>query len=204
MSKDNKKQEQDAQENAPETGAEHGAGASAEASNTQADTPAAEPKAEVEPTAEDIIEKLNAEVGNLKDQLLRARAETENVRRRGDKDRAEATAYASTGFARDMLTVIDNFNRAQSVLPEEIAEDLKAYVEGVDLTHRELLKIFERHGITLIDPALGEKFDSNLHQAMFEMPSDEYGPGTIANVVAQGYLIKDRLLRAAMVGVVKK
>lgn len=200
MSEDNKNQEQEEAANAPETATEN----AAETSESPADGEAVEPKAAVEPTTEEIIEKLNAEVGNLKDQLLRARAETENVRRRGEKDRTEANAYAATGFARDMLTVIDNFTRAQSILPEEIAEDLKAYVEGVDLTHRELLKIFERHGITLIDPELGEKFDSNLHQAMFEMPSEEYAPGTVANVVAQGYQIKDRLLRAAMVGVVKK
>jgi len=200
MSEENNNQEQEEMVNTPETAAEPGT----DSGESAADTEFVEPKAAVEPTAEEIIEKLNAEVGNLKDQLLRARAETENVRRRGEKDRNEANAYAATGFARDMLTVIDNFTRAQSVLPEEIADDLKAYVEGVDLTHRELLKIFERHGITLIDPELGEKFDSNLHQAMFEMPSEEYPSGTVANVVAQGYQIKDRLLRAAMVGVVKK
>lgn len=159
---------------------------------------------EAETDANAIISKLNAEVENLKDQVLRARAETENVRRRGEKDRSDAGAYAMTGFARDMLTILDNFNRAKEVLPEEIDESLKGYVEGVDLTYRELLKTFERHGITEIKPALGDKFDSNLHQAMFEMESEEYDKGAVANIVAPGYQIKDRLLRPAMVGVVKK
>ena len=154
--------------------------------------------------AETLIIRLNDEVNNLKDQLLRARAETENVRRRGEKDRSDAGAYAMTGFARDMLTIVDNFNRAKETLPEDVEDSLKGYVEGVDLTYRELLKTFERHGITEINPELGAKFDSNLHQAMFEMPSEEYDAGCVASVVAPGYTIKDRLLRPAMVGVVKK
>jgi len=155
-------------------------------------------------SAENVIENLHEEISMLKDQILRARAETENVRRRGEKDRMDAASYAATGFARDMLTIADNFSRANETLPETIADDLKAYVEGVDLTHRELLKTLERHGITIISPALGDVFDSNLHQAMFEMESEDHPVGSIANVVAPGYQMKDRLLRPAMVGVVKK
>ncbi len=163
---------------------------------------------EVAPVGEadvmEVIEKLNAENAQLKDQLLRSRAETENVRRRGEREKTDAGAYAVTGFARDMLTVLDNMRRALDAMPEEVAEDMKAFIEGVELTERELLKTFESHGISKVHPELGEKFDANVHQAMFEMESDEHPHGHIAQAVAPGYLIKDRLLRPAMVGTVKK
>ena len=160
--------------------------------------------ADLEVDAMDVIEKLNVENAQLKDQLLRSRAETENVRRRGERDKADAGAYAVTGFARDMLAVGDNLRRTLDAMPDDVAEDMKAFVEGVELTERELLKTFTRHGIELVNPDLGEKFDANFHQAMFEMESDEHDQGSIAQVVAQGYVIKDRLLRPAMVGTVKK
>ena len=159
---------------------------------------------EGEGDAMEVIEKLNAESAQLKDQLLRSRAETENVRRRGERERADAGAYAVTGFARDMLTVLDNMRRALDAMPEEVADDMKSFIEGVELTERELLKTFETHGISKVHPELGEKFDANVHQAMFEMESDEHPHGHIAQAVAPGYLIKDRLLRPAMVGTVKK
>lgn len=152
---------------------------------------------------EDIITNLQSEIAALKDQVLRARAETENVRRRADRDRSEASAYAVTGFARDLLNVGDNLRRALDAMPEDVAADMKAFVEGVEMTERELLNIMERHGITKVNPEVGEKFDHKFHQAMFEVPTEDHVPGSIMQIVAPGYVIKDRLLRPAMVGVAK-
>jgi molecular chaperone GrpE len=150
-----------------------------------------------------LVEKLQGEVGELKDRLLRTMAEMENVRRRAEKDKADANAYAVTGFARDMLNVSDNLRRALDSTPEEVADDMKAFSEGVEMTERELLNTLERHGITKVSPEVGEKFDHKLHQAMFEVPTDDHPTGTVMQVVAPGYVIKDRLLRPAMVGVAK-
>lgn len=152
---------------------------------------------------EDIIANLHEEIAGLKDQVLRARAETENVRRRADRDRQDASAYAVTGFARDMLTVSDNLARALDASPQEVPDDMKAFVEGVEMTGRELLNTMERYGIKKVEPEVGEKFDHKFHQAMFEVPTEEHAPGSIMQVVAPGYVIKDRLLRPAMVGVAK-
>lgn len=154
-------------------------------------------------TEADVVANLHAEIAELKDRLLRAVAETENVRRRADKDKADASNYAVTGFARDMLNVGDNLRRALDSQPEEIADDMKAFVEGVAMTERELLNIMERYGIKKVEPEVGEKFDHKFHQAMFEVPTEEQAPGSIMQVVAPGYVIKDRLLRPAMVGVAK-
>lgn len=170
-----------------------------EAEEVEASAPA-----DAEPDAVDVIEKLNEENAQLKDQLLRSRAETENVRRRGEREKSDAASYAVTGFARDMLAVLDNMRRALDTMPEEVAADMKSFIEGVELTERELLKTFETHGIKKVHPEPGEKFDHNFHQAMFEMESEEHPHGHIAQAVAPGYLIKDRLLRPAMVGTVKK
>lgn len=155
-------------------------------------------------TQEDPVEKLEAEVADLKDRLLRAMAETENVRRRADRDKADASSYAVTGFARDMLDVADNLKRALDSAPEDVAEDMKVLVEGVDMTQRNLLNTLEKHGIKEVNPEMGEKFDHNLHQAMFEVPvPDGEKGGCVMQVVSSGYVIKDRLLRPAMVGVSK-
>lgn len=146
-----------------------------------------------------------AEVASLKDQLLRALAETENVRRRAARDREDATKYAVTGFARDLLAVADNLRRAlEAVAPEALANDeaLKALVTGVELTERQLFTVFDKQGIKRID-ALGQKFDSNLHQAMFEVPDSGQPSGTVVQQLQAGYLLNDRLLRPAMVGVAK-
>jgi len=153
--------------------------------------------------AVDPIVELQSEVAMLKDQILRARAETENVRRRADRDRQDASAYAVTGFARDMLTVSDNLRRALDTMPEDVADDVKGFVEGVEMTERELLNTMERYGIKKVEPEIGEKFDHKFHQAMFEVPTAEHVPGSVMQVVAAGYVIKDRLLRPAMVGVAK-
>jgi len=143
------------------------------------------------------------QINDLRDKLLRAVAETENVRRRSDKEKVDAANYAVTNFARDMLAIGDNLSRALESMPDEaeIPENIKTLIDGVDMTQRELSNIFERHGIKKVDP-MGEAFDHNLHQAMFETPTEDPN-GTIIQVMQVGYKIKERLLRPAMVGVSK-
>jgi len=158
---------------------------------------------EAEPTEAEVIAALQAEVTSLKDRVLRTAAETENVRRRAEKDKADAGKYAVTGFARDMLNVSDNLRRALDVQPDDVADNMKAFTEGVAMTESELLSTMERYGISKVEPEVGEKFDHKFHQAMFEVPTEEHAPGSIMQVVAPGYVIKDRLLRPAMVGVAK-
>lgn len=153
----------------------------------------------------DLLEEARAEAARLKDQLLRALAETENVRRRGQREREDAQRYAAANFARDMLAVADNLGRALQHIPaEQLDSDpaLKTLYDGVAATERQLLSAFERHNIRRVEP-LGEKFDSNLHQAMFEVPGTGQPAGTIVQVLQPGYMMHDRLLRAAMVGVAK-
>ncbi len=154
-------------------------------------------------TLEARIIELEGEVARLNDQVLRERAETANVRRRADKDKSDASQYAVTSFAREMLTVADNLSRALTTLPEDYDQGLKPFVEGVDMTGRELSNIFDRFGIKAVTPQAGEKFDPKVHQAMFEVPTDDHPVGSVVQVVATGYVIKDRLLRPAMVGVAK-
>ncbi|WP_286829338.1 MULTISPECIES: nucleotide exchange factor GrpE [Kordiimonas] len=184
--------------NKPEEQMEEAA-AAAEAAAEAAEAQAAE-GADAE---EDPLAQLKSENAELKDRLVRALAETENVRRRAEKDKADASAYGVTAFARDILNVSDNLKRALESAPAEIPEALKAFVDGVDMTERELLNILERHGIRKVEPEVGEKFDHQFHQAMFEVPTNEHAPGSVMQVVAAGYVIKDRLLRPAMVGVAK-
>ena len=146
-----------------------------------------------------------AEIAELKDKLLRALAENENVQRRARKDREDAAKYAAANFARDMLTVADNLHRALAALPEglrERDENVRTLVEGIELTEKELQATLERHGIRRISP-LGEKFNHDLHEALFEVPTADAAPGTVVQVVEDGYVIHDRLLRAARVGVAK-
>jgi molecular chaperone GrpE len=150
-------------------------------------------------------EETGDSASQLKDQLLRALAETENVRRRAKKDVADAGRYGIANFARDMLSVSDNMARALESIPDEAREEsdiVKALVEGVEMTAREMASALERHGIRQENP-LGEKFDYNLHQAMFEAPGTGQPDGTIVKVVQAGYMIGERLLRPAMVGVAK-
>ena len=145
-----------------------------------------------------------AEIAELNDRLLRSLAETENVRRRGQRDREETTKFAITGFARDILSVADNLRRALEAVPEDAGDNeaLSSLVGGIELTERELAAIFQRHGVEKIDPA-GEKFDHNLHEAMFEIPTADAEPGTVLQVVETGYVLNGRLLRAARVGIAK-
>jgi molecular chaperone GrpE len=153
-----------------------------------------------------VIEALAAENAQMKDKVLRTLAEMENLRRRTEKEVADARTYAATNFARDMLSVADNMRRAIETLGEEAraaAEGaFKGLVEGIELTERDLLKTLERHGIRKIEPK-GEKFDPNLHQAMFEVPDPSVPNGTVREVMQAGFVIGDRVLRPALVGVAK-
>ncbi len=184
----------------------------AEAPEAEADTepdtvPAAEPEAEEapapEPGPEERLAAAEAEIVELKDRLLRAMAETENVRRRAERDRAETAKYGIASFARDLLSVADNLRRAISIVPEDRRdgdETLASLVEGVKVTERELLGVLERYGIRPIDP-MGEKFDHNWHQAVMQLDEPSSPPGTVVQVMQIGYAIQDRLLRPAMVAV---
>jgi molecular chaperone GrpE len=146
------------------------------------------------------------EAAEYKDKLLRTLAEMENLRKRTEREVADARTYGITGFARDVLTVADNMNRALENLPAEAREaadaSLKAVLEGIELTERELLKALEKNGVKQFTPQ-GEKFDPNKHQAMFEMPTADVPPGHVAQVIQSGYMIGERMLRPALVGVSK-
>jgi molecular chaperone GrpE len=146
---------------------------------------------------------LEAEIDDLKRQLLYAQAETQNVRRRMEKDALDARAYAATSFARDILSVADNLTRALAAIPPAMREEdaMKPLVTGLEMTGKELDSVFQRNGITKIE-SIGAKLDPNRHQAMIELPSDQ-APGTIVQEMQAGYMIKDRLLRPALVGVAK-
>lgn len=148
---------------------------------------------------------LQRDLEAAKQEILYAQAETQNVRRRLEREKDEARAYAATGFARDILSVADNLARAVQAIPESLRTDetLKGLVTGLEATQRELEKVFASHGITRI-AAMGLPLDPNQHQAMLEVPSNEVEPGTIVQELQSGWMIKDRLLRAAMVAVAKK
>ncbi|WP_457089442.1 nucleotide exchange factor GrpE [Microvirga sp. P5_D2] len=154
----------------------------------------------------DPVAVLEAEKADLKDKLLRLMADMENLRRRTEREVADARTYAVANFARDMLNVADNVRRAIESVPKEdlsTAEGaFKGLIEGIDLTERDLLKNLERHGVKKLDPE-GQKFDPNVHQAMFEVPNPDVPNGTVVQVVQSGYVIGDRVLRPALVGVAK-
>jgi molecular chaperone GrpE len=147
---------------------------------------------------------LNQELEEARAKVLYAQAETQNVRRRLEQEKLTAATYAATGFARDMLSVKDNLDRALAAMPDEVREDerIKPLITGIEATSRELDAIFSRNGITKVD-AMGQPLDPNRHQAMVEIPSDE-APGTVVQEMQAGYMIKDRLLRPALVGVARK
>ncbi|MEQ1888032.1 MAG: nucleotide exchange factor GrpE [Alphaproteobacteria bacterium] len=156
------------------------------------------------PDPEEIITALMAEVADLRDQLLRSVAEGENVRRRAAREKLDASKFAIASLARDLLAVPDTLDRAIDSVGEDVRaqEGVVNLIEGMELTQRQLLGIFERHGIKPIHP-MGEKFDPNFHQAMFEAPGTGQPDGTIVQILQMGYVIGDRLLRPAMVGVAK-
>ena len=153
----------------------------------------------------DALALLRGDLDTAKQDVLYAKAETQNVRRRLEKDIADARAYAATGFARDMLSVADNLARALDAIPQELHEDerIKSLITGIEATGRELDKVFGLNGITRI-AATGLPLDPNQHQAMLEVPSADAEPGTVLQELQAGYMIKDRLLRPAMVAVAKK
>jgi len=155
--------------------------------------------------AEQVTAALEA-AAEFKDKMLRTLAEMENLRRRTEREVADARVYGITGFARDVLAVADNMHRALGAVgPEqrELADPkVKALIEGVELTERELMKVLEKYGVTKFSPA-GEKFDPNVHQAMYEVQDSEFPPGYVAQVIQAGYMLGDRVLRPALVGVAK-
>ena len=155
--------------------------------------------------ADDDIASLAAERDELRDQLLRTLADNENLRRRTERELAASKKYGASGFARDLMASVDNLDKAIDLIPEnkdELDETVKNILIGVEMTGREIASVLERHNISKISPD-GEKFDYNLHQAMFEVPSDDVEPGIVMQVVQSGYQLHDRLLRPAMVGVSK-
>lgn len=152
-------------------------------------------------TGQDETEALRAECAELKDRLLRAMAEAENVRKRAERDRREAEAYGSTRLARDMLPVYDNLRRALEAAGPSPDETARPVIEGVELTLRELVNALARHGIERISPQIGDVFDPQHHQAMFEAPVPSVPAGHLIQVSAEGFVIQGRLLRPAQVGV---
>lgn len=156
------------------------------------------PESSSEPSAEE-------QAAEMKDRLLRALADLENTRRRSARDVEDARKYGSSGFARDLLNVSDNLRRGLEAVGDAVQESdetIKNLVQGIEMVERELLSAFERHGIKKVDP-LGEPFDHNFHQAMYEKPDTEFANGTVAEVLQPGYVMHDRLLRPAMVAVAK-
>ena len=156
------------------------------------------------PAAEPATAPLEAEIERLKNEVLYAQADTQNVRRRLEKEKADASAYAATGFARDMLSVSDNLTRALAAIPADMRADdkLKGLVGGLEATGKELESVFARNGITRI-AAIGEQLDPNRHQAMIELPSADAAPGSVVQEMQAGYMLRDRLLRPALVAVAK-
>jgi molecular chaperone GrpE len=189
--------------------------------NTMTDTRRADAEAEAEPDAERNTaepaapadpgaaavpaETLAREAAELRDKLLRTLAEMENLRRRTEREVAESRIYGVASFARDILAIADNMDRALQTLRAELRADagVKALLDGVELTERELLKVLEKHGVRKFEPQPREKFDPNLHQAMYEVQDPALSAGTVAQVVQAGYMIGDRMLRPALVAVAR-
>ncbi|MDO5756427.1 MAG: nucleotide exchange factor GrpE [Rhodobacterales bacterium] len=156
----------------------------------------------VEVSDEEIeLDTLRAERDAFHDKFLRALADAENVRKRGERDRREAEKYGGTKLARDMLPVYDNLKRAVDAIAEDQREASAALIEGIELTMRELISIFARHGVRIVSPQVGDKFDPQVHEAMFEAPLPGTKAGEIIQISAEGFMLHDRILRPAQVGV---
>lgn len=155
----------------------------------------------VEEISEDEIVALISERDEMRDKFMRALADAENTRKRSERDRREAEQYGGTKLARDMLPVYDNLNRALETVGDELREQASGLVEGVELTMRALLGIFEKHGIRILKPEIGDAFDPQFHEAMFEAPVPNTKAGQIIQVMSEGFILHDRLLRPAQVGV---
>ena len=155
----------------------------------------------------ELVETLARENAENKDRLLRTLAEMENLRKRTEREVADMRQYGIASFARDVLAVADNMERALEALDAELRETanpaIKTLLDGVELTERELLKVLEKHGVKKFEPKKGEKFDPNQHQAMYELPDPTQPAGTVAQVVQPGYMIGERMLRPALVAVAK-
>lgn len=173
-----------------------------QAENPEVKTDAPQPEA----PAADPVTTAQREAAEYKDKLLRTLAEMENLRRRTEREVADSRLYGIAGFARDVLAVADNMHRALEAIGPELREQgdpkTRSLIEGVELTERELLKSLEKNGVRKFSPQ-GEKFDPNVHQAMYEVPDAEVPPGHVAHVVQAGYMLGERVLRPAMVGVAK-
>lgn len=167
------------------------------------DPEAEEADDEITPEAaeRDEVSALRAEVADLKDRLLRALADTENTRKRAERDRRDAEVYGATRFARDLLSVNDNFDRALDAVTDQVRAIAPGLIEGIELTRRDLLNAFEKHRIVQIEPRVGDRFDPKLHQAMFEAPVPGTKAGDVIQLMGTGFMIGDRLLRPAQVGV---
>ncbi len=203
MSNAKSKSEQSEQGAEPEVAETEKAADEAAVQAADAEARSAAPEAEVSTEAQ--IARLEAEAATLKDQLLRALAETENVRRRAERERSDAMKYAAAPMLRDLLAVADNLSRAIESVPEDAGagdQRVETLLAGVKLTERELNSVFERHHVVKLDP-IGERLDPHRHEAMFEVPDESQPSGTIVQVVQPGYLLHDRLLRPARVGVAK-
>lgn len=157
--------------------------------------------AEEELTVEEEMEELRQERDSFQDKFMRALADAENARKRAQKDRAEAENYGGSKLSRDMLPVFDNLKRAVESVTDDQKEVAAPLIEGIELTMRELLKVFGKHGIHVIDPQVGDRFDPKIHEAMFEAPLPGTKAGDIIQVSAQGFMLHDRILRPAQVGV---
>jgi molecular chaperone GrpE len=172
----------------------------------QAETMAAEADNNTGPEVADPVAEARSEAAEFKDKLLRTLAEMENLRKRTEREVIDARLYGIAGFARDVLAVADNMHRALEAIGPESREGadakVKALIEGVELTERELLKVLEKNGVKKFSPQ-GEKFDPNVHQAMYEVPTSDQTPGQVAQVIQAGYMIGDRVLRPALVAVSK-
>ena len=147
------------------------------------------------------VEELQKRIDDLKDRLMRALAEAENARKRGERDRRDAESYGGSRLARDLLTVYDNMKRALETVTDEQKKSNKSLIDGIELTQRELISTFAKHKIVPVAPEVGEKFDPKIHQAMFEAPIKDVPVGHILQVLSEGFMIGDRLLRPAQVGV---
>jgi len=162
---------------------------------------------EAQDTGPDEENKSEETIETLQDKFLRAVAENQNLRKRADKEKLEAIEFGMLNFARDLLATADNLGRALSSLKKDekvkLSEGIKNFHEGVELTEKELKFAFQKYGIEVFNP-IGKKFDPNFHQAMFEIPDTDKEDGTIVEVVQEGYMMKDRLLRPALVGITKK
>lgn len=172
----------------------------------QSESAAAEAENPTAPEQTDSVAEAKREAAEFKDKLLRTLAEMENLRKRTEREVFDARLYGIAGFARDVLAVADNMHRALDAIGPELRESddakVKALIEGVELTERELLKTLEKNGVKKFSPQ-GEKFDPNLHQAMYEVPTSDLAPGLVAEVIQAGYMIGERVLRPAMVAVSK-